>query len=32
MRCCLVRGFGGGREATPGFAHKADIYFVADGD
>lgn len=26
------RGFGGGREATHGFAHKADIYFVADGD
>ena len=26
------RGFGGGREATIGFAHKADIYFVADGD
>ena len=26
------RGLGGGREATIGFAAKADIYFAADGD
>ena len=28
----IMRGLGGGREAAIGFADKADIYFVADGD
>ena len=28
----VMRGLGGGREATNEFADKADIYFVADGD